>query len=89
MVPLLRLLRKLRTRNLTLFEQWCWRRMLRIPWTAKKTNESVRNLVQATTTLASTVLKQKLTYFGHALRAKGLESSVMLGMGEGKREGKA
>ena len=78
--------RKAEDKRLDAFEQWCWRRMLRIPWTAKRTNESVRHQVNATTTLATTVLKQKLTYFGHVVRAEGLESSVMLGMGEGKRE---
>ena len=59
--------------------------MLRIPWTARRTNESVRAEVGDGRTLILMILKMKLAYFGHVVRGKGLESMVMLGMGSGTR----
>jgi len=67
------------------FEYWCWRRMLRIAWTAKKTNEFIKEQVQVKVSLEQMINKQKLSYFGHVMRGNGLEKTVMLGMGEGKR----
>ena len=72
-------------RKIAAFEQWCWRRMLRISWKEKRTNVSVANEVATTTSLLSAIIKQRLQYFGHVTRREGLEASIMLGMGEGKR----
>src|SRR6267154_4759457 len=67
------------------FEQWCWRRMLRIPWTAKRTNKSVAEEISVNMPLQGMITKQKLSYFGHVMRVNGLEKSIMLGMGGGQR----
>jgi len=67
------------------FEYWCWRRMLRIPWTAKKSNAFVKEQVQPNLSLEQMILKQKLTYFGHIMRGDGLEKAVITGMSEGAR----
>ena len=67
------------------FEQWCWRRLLRIPWTAKRTNESVVYEINPGNTLENKMMNQKLSYFGHVMRSHGLEKDVMLGMGNGSR----
>jgi hypothetical protein len=78
--------RKLENSRLDAFEHWCWRRMLRISWTEKRTNVSIKDQIQVSSALSDTVLRHKLSNFGHVVRADGLEKSVMLGMGEGKRE---
>ena len=71
--------------KLTTFEMWCWRRMLRVPWTARRTNASVLEEVGHDTMLELKVLRIKLSYFGHVVRGDGLEKAVMLGMGNGSR----
>lgn len=78
-------LSKAQRARLEAFEMWCWRRMLRIPWTAKRTNVSVLAEVNSDTSLERTAMRMKLAYFGHVLRGQGLEASVMLGMGGGSR----
>src|SRR5271163_707024 len=78
-------LHKSQIKKIRSFEQWCWRRLLRIPWTAKRTNESVQSEIGTDMTLDRVILKQKLTFFGHIIRAQGLEAEVMLGMGNGAR----
>jgi hypothetical protein len=67
------------------FENWCWRRMLRVPWTAKRTNESIRRELGIENNLTDRLCKQKLTYFGHVMRGNGLEKTIVMGMGEGAR----
>ena len=68
------------------FELWCWRRLLRIPWTPKRTNVSILEEIKPAQSLESLIIKQKLSYFGHIMRKQNsLEKSVMLGMGEGER----
>jgi hypothetical protein len=67
------------------FENWCWRRLLRIPWTAKRTNASIRKQLDINSLLSDYIAKQKLKYFGHVMRGDGLEKAVMIGMGGGKR----
>ena len=67
------------------FEHWCWRRMLRIPWMAKRTNESITAEVGESVRLANKVIQQKLSYFGHVTRGDSFEKSIMLGMGNGSR----
>jgi hypothetical protein len=77
--------RKAEKKKIASFENWCWRRMLRVSWTNKRTNASINEEIGSGTTLLIQALKQKLSYFGHVVRADGLEKSLMLGMGEGKR----
>src|SRR5260221_3350322 len=78
-------IRQSERRKVDAFEQWCWQRMLRIPWTAKRTNRSVADQVNANMSLQGMITKQKLSYFGHVMRANGLEKSITLGMGQGQR----
>ena len=77
--------RKTEKKKIASFENWCWRRMLRVSWTDRRTNASIDEEIGSGTTLLNQALKQKLSYFGHVVRADGLEKSLMLGMGEGKR----
>ncbi|CAH2230531.1 jg8859 [Pararge aegeria aegeria] len=69
------------------FEMWCWRRMLRIPWTAHRTNASILRQLKITRRLSTTCLKRTLEYFGHIARRDGdnLEKIVVTGKVEGKR----
>ena len=69
------------------FEMWCWRRMLRIPWTMKRTNASILEEIGVSKWLLHTINIQMLSYFGHIARRKGnnLEKVTMQGMNEGKR----
>ena len=69
------------------FEMWCWRRMLRIPWTEKRTNSSVLQEIGVTKRLLQNICIQNLRYFGHVSRRGGnnLEKVIMQGMVEGKR----
>jgi len=69
------------------FELWTWRRILRVPWTEKRTNFSVLEEVKHKRSLEATVLRLKLRYFGHVMRAKwSLERDIMLGQFEGHRK---
>ena len=77
--------RKTEKKKIASFENWCWRRMLRVSWTDRRTNASIIEEIGSGTTLLNQALKQKLSYFGHVVRADGLEKSLMLGMGEGKK----
>jgi hypothetical protein len=79
------MLRKAERRKVEAFELWCWRRMLRIPWTAMMTNKAVLDRVKPKTSLEGKITKQQLSYFGHVMRANSLETSVMLGKVSGKR----
>ena len=65
-------------------EYWCWRRLLRISWTEKRTNQFILNELGIEPRLMNEIDKQKLRYFGHIMRSDGLEKAIMLGMGEGK-----
>ena len=68
------------------FEIWCWRRLLRIPWTARKSNQSILKELNPGYLLAGLMLKQKHQYFGHLTwRADSLEKTLMLGKIEGRR----
>ena len=79
-------LRETDRRKVDAFQHWCWRRMLRIPWTAKRTNASIRDQVGVKATLYDRIAGQKLAYCGHIMRSDGLEKSIMLGMGAGQRK---
>ena len=68
------------------FELWCWRRLLRVPWTARRTNQSILKEISPEYSLEGLMLKWKLHYFGHLMRrASSLEEIQMLGKIEGKR----
>ena len=68
------------------FELWCWRRLLRVPWTGRRSNQSVLKEINPEYSLEGLVLKQKLQYFGHLMwRTDSLEKTLMLGKIEGRR----
>ena len=68
------------------FELWCWKRLLRVPWTARRYNQSILKEISPECSLEGLMLKLKLQYFGHLmLRADSLEKTPMLGKIEGRR----
>ena len=68
------------------FELWCWRRLLRVPWTARRSNLSIQKEINPEYSLEGVMLKLKLQYFGHLMRRNNsLEKSLMLGKIEGRR----
>jgi len=68
------------------FEMWCWRRLLRIPWTARRSNQSILKGISPGISLEGTMLKLKLQYFGHLMpRGDLLEKTLMLGEIGGRR----
>ena len=68
------------------FELWCWRRLLRVPWTARRSNQSILKEISPVYSLEGLMLKLKLQYFGHLMRrADSLEKTLMLGKIEGRR----
>ena len=68
------------------FKLWCWRRLLRVPWTARRSNQSILKEINPGCSLEGLVLKLKLQYFGHPMRrADSLEKTLMLGKNEGRR----
>ena len=70
------------------FELWCWRRLLRVPWTARKSNQSILKEISPEYSLEGLMLKLKLQYFGHLMqRTDSLEKTLMLGKIEGGEEG--
>ena len=70
------------------FEQWCWRRLLRVPWTARRSNQSILKEISPEYSLEGLILKLKLQYFDHMMwRTDSLEKTMMLGKIEGGRRG--
>ena len=68
------------------FELWCWRRLLRVPWTARRSNSSILKEISPECSLEGLMLKLQLQYFGHRMqRTDSLEKTVMLGKTEGRR----
>ena len=68
------------------FELWCWRRLLRVPWTARWSNQSILKKISPEYSLEGLILKLKLQYFGHLMqRTDSLEKTLMLGKIEGRR----
>ena len=68
------------------FELWCWRRLLRVPWTARRSNQSILKEISPECSLEGLMLKLKLQYFGHLMRrADSFEKTLMLGGIEGRR----
>ena len=78
--------KKAERRRIDAFELWCWRRPLRVPWTAKRSNLSILKEISPGCSLEGMMLKLKLQYFGHLMRSvDSLEKSLMLGGIEGRR----
>ena len=68
------------------FEVWCWRRLLRVPWSARRSNQSILKEISPEISLEGMMLKLKLQYFGHLMqRVDSLEKTLMLGGIEGRR----
>ena len=68
------------------FKLWCWRRLLRVPWTARRSNQSILKEISPECSLEGLMLKLKLQYFGHLMwRTDSLEKTLMLGKTEGRR----
>ena len=75
-------------RRIDAFELWCWRRLLRVPWTARRSNQPILKEISPECSLEGLMLKRKLQYFGHLIRrTDSLEKTVMLGKMEGGRRG--
>ena len=78
--------KKAECRRIDGFERWCWRRLLRIPWTARRSNQSILGEISPEYSLEGLMLKLKLQYFGHLMRTDSLEKTLMLGKIEGRRK---
>ena len=81
-------LKKAECRRIDAFELWCWRRLLTVPWTARRSNQSILKEINPGISLEGMMLKLKLQYFGHLMRrVDSLEKTLMLGKIEGRRRG--
>ena len=79
-------MKKAEHRIIDAFELWCWRRLLRVPWTARLSNQSILKEISPGCSLEGLMLRLKLPYFGHLMRtADSLEKTLMLGKIEGRR----
>ena len=79
-------IKKAECRRIDAFELWCWRRLLRVPWTARRSNQSILKEISPKYSLEGLMLKLKLQYFGHLMRrADSFEKTLMLGKIEGRR----
>ena len=79
-------IKKAECQRIDAFELWCWRRLLRVPWTARRSNQSILKEISPGCSLEGLLLKLKLQYFGHLMwRADSLEKNLMVGKIEGGR----
>ena len=79
-------MKKAECRRIDAFELWCWRRFLRVPWTARRSNQSILKEISSACSLEGLMLKLKLPYFGHLMRrADSFEKTLILGKLEGRR----
>ena len=79
-------MKKAEHQRIDAFELWCWRRLLRIPWTARRSNQSILKEISPGCSLEGLMLKLKLQYFGHLMRrADSLEKTLMLGKIEDRK----
>ena len=79
-------IKKAECRRIDAFELWCWRRLLRVPWTARRFNQSILKEISPGCSLEGLMLKLKLQYFGHLMQiAYSFEMTLMLGMIEGRK----
>ena len=80
------IIKKVQCRRIDAFELWCWRRLLRVPWTARSSNQSILKEISPGCSLQGLMLKLKLQYFDHLMRrADSFENTLMLGKIEGRR----
>ena len=78
--------KKAERRRIDAFELWCWRRLLRVPWTARRSNQFILKEISPEYSLEGVMLKLKLQYFGHQMRrTDSFEKTLMLGKIEGRR----
>ena len=82
-------IRKAEHQRIDVFELWCWRRLLRVPWSARRSNQSILKEISPECSLEGLMLKLKLQYFGHLMQsADSLEKTLMLGgIGDRRRKG--
>ena len=79
-------IKKAECRKTDAFQLWCWRRLLRVPWTTRRSNQSILKKISLGCSLEGLMLRLKLQYFGHLMRrADSLEKTLMLGKIEGRR----
>ena len=79
-------IKKAECQRIDAFELWCWRRLLRVSWTARRSNQSILKEISPEYSLERLMLKLKLQYFGHLMRrTDSLEETLMLGKIEGRR----
>ena len=79
-------IKKAEHRRIDAFELWCWRRLLRVPWTSRRSNQSILNEINPKYSLEALMLKLTLQYFGHLMwRADSLEKTLILAKTEGRR----
>ena len=80
------ILKEAERQRIDAFELWCWRRLLRVPWTARRSNQSILKEISSGCSLEGLMLKLKLQYFGHLMgRVDSLEKTLLLGMIGGRR----
>ena len=80
-------IKKAEHQRIDAFELWCWRRVLRVPWTARRSNQSILKEISPESSLEGLILKLKLQYFGHLMwKADSFEKTLMLGKIEGRRQ---
>ena len=81
-------IKKAECQTIDAFQLWCWRRLLKVPWIAKRSNQSILKEISPGCSLEGLMLKLKLQYFGHLMqRAESFEKNLMLGKIEGRRRG--
>ena len=81
-------IKKAEHRRIDAFELWCWRTLLRVPWTARRSNQSILKEISLEYSLEGLMLKLKLQYIGHLMqRTNSLQKTLMLGKIEGRRRG--
>ena len=83
-------MKKAEHRRIDVFELWCWKRLLRVPWTARRSNQSILKEISPVCSLEGMMLKLKLQYFGHLMRrVDSLEKTLMMGgIGGSRRRGR-
>ena len=80
-------IKKAKRQRIDAFELWCWRRLLRVPWTARRSNQSILKEINPEYSLEGLMLKLKLQYFGHLMRrTDSVEKTLMLGKIEGRKK---
>ena len=78
-------LKKAEHRRIDAFELWCWWRLLKVPWSARRSNQSILKVISSEYSLEGLMLKLKLQYFGHLMRTDSFEKTLLLGKIEGRR----